>query len=51
MFTEELPWLGARDKEWIMGRALCEWLEWCTTNVGRAAPSVLTAALTPMDGG
>lgn len=28
MFTEEIPWLSAEDKEWIMGRALCEWLGW-----------------------
>ncbi len=28
MFTEELPWLSARDKELIMGRALCTWLNW-----------------------
>ncbi|HTD89539.1 MAG TPA: hypothetical protein VK663_02670, partial [Burkholderiales bacterium] len=28
MFTEELPWLSAGDKEWIMGRALCQWLGW-----------------------
>ena len=28
MFTEEIPWLNAQDKEWIMGRALCEWLGW-----------------------
>jgi len=28
MFTEEIPWLTAEDKEWIMGRALCEWLGW-----------------------
>jgi predicted TIM-barrel fold metal-dependent hydrolase len=27
-FTEELPWLTARDKELIMGRALCAWLGW-----------------------
>ena len=27
-FTEELPFLTAEDKEWVMGRALCEWLEW-----------------------
>jgi hypothetical protein len=26
MFTEELPWLPAQDKELIMGRALCAWL-------------------------
>jgi predicted TIM-barrel fold metal-dependent hydrolase len=28
MFTEELPWLSATDKELIMGRALCDWLGW-----------------------
>ena len=28
MFTEEIPWLTADDKEWIMGRGLCEWLGW-----------------------
>lgn len=28
MFTEELPWLSAEDKEWIMGRGVCEWLGW-----------------------
>ncbi len=28
MFTEELPWLSARDTELIMGRALCAWLDW-----------------------
>ncbi len=28
MFTEEIPWLGAEDKEWIMGRGVCEWLGW-----------------------
>jgi len=28
MFTEELPWLSATDLEWIMGRAICEWLDW-----------------------
>lgn len=28
MFTEEMPWLGADDLEWIMGRGLCEWLGW-----------------------
>jgi predicted TIM-barrel fold metal-dependent hydrolase len=28
MYTEEIPWLTAKDKEWIMGRALCEWLRW-----------------------
>jgi predicted TIM-barrel fold metal-dependent hydrolase len=28
LFTEELPWLSPEDREWIMGRALCEWLGW-----------------------
>ncbi len=28
MFTEEMPWLTSEDKEWIMGRGLCEWLGW-----------------------
>jgi predicted TIM-barrel fold metal-dependent hydrolase len=28
MFTEELPWLSATDKELIMGRAVCAWLDW-----------------------
>lgn len=28
LFTQELPWLTAEDKEWIMGRGLCEWLGW-----------------------
>jgi predicted TIM-barrel fold metal-dependent hydrolase len=28
LFTEELPWLSAADKEQIMGRALCRWIGW-----------------------
>jgi len=28
LFTEELPWLTADDQEWIMGKAVCEWLNW-----------------------
>jgi predicted TIM-barrel fold metal-dependent hydrolase len=28
MFTEEMPWLSADDKAWIMGRGLCAWLGW-----------------------
>ena len=28
MFTEELPWLSESDKELVMGRALCSWLDW-----------------------
>jgi hypothetical protein len=27
-FTEEIPWLSADDKEWIMGRGVCEWVGW-----------------------
>jgi predicted TIM-barrel fold metal-dependent hydrolase len=28
MFTEEIPWLNSDDKEWIMGRSVCQWLRW-----------------------
>jgi predicted TIM-barrel fold metal-dependent hydrolase len=28
MFTEEMKWLAPADLEWVMGRALCEWLGW-----------------------
>lgn len=28
LFTDELPWLSESDKEWIMGKAVCEWLGW-----------------------
>jgi predicted TIM-barrel fold metal-dependent hydrolase len=28
LFTEEMPWLSESDKEWIMGRGVCEWLRW-----------------------
>ena len=28
MFTEEIPWLSAEDRTWIMGRGVCEWLGW-----------------------
>jgi len=28
MYTEEIPWLTEEDKEWIMGRGVCEWLGW-----------------------
>lgn len=28
MFTEEMPWLTSEDKQWIMGRGVCEWLGW-----------------------
>ncbi|MGZ5095467.1 MAG: hypothetical protein ACXWCY_27000 [Burkholderiales bacterium] len=26
MFTKEMDWLSSKDLEWIMRRALCEWL-------------------------
>ena len=28
MFTEEIPWLQGRDKELVMGDAICDWLGW-----------------------
>jgi L-fuconolactonase len=28
LYTEEIPWLSAEDKDWIMGRGVCEWLGW-----------------------
>ena len=28
MYTEETPWFTAEDREWIMGRGVCEWLGW-----------------------
>jgi hypothetical protein len=28
MFTEEMPWLHGRDKELVMGQAVCDWLGW-----------------------
>jgi hypothetical protein len=28
LFTEELDFLSSDDKEWIMGRAIAEWLGW-----------------------
>jgi hypothetical protein len=28
MFTDEIFWLTPEDKEWIMGRGICEWLGW-----------------------
>jgi predicted TIM-barrel fold metal-dependent hydrolase len=28
MFTEDLPWLQGRDKELVMGEAICDWLGW-----------------------
>jgi L-fuconolactonase len=26
--SEEIPWLTTEDKEWILGRGVCEWLGW-----------------------
>lgn len=34
MFTEELPWLSAQDKELVMGRAVCKWWGWSEGGVG-----------------
>ena len=28
LFTEELPWLAGRSLELVMGRAVCDWLDW-----------------------
>ena len=28
MYTEEMPWLKGRDLEWVMGRALCNFIGW-----------------------
>ena len=28
MFTEEIPWLSADVKDWMMGRGVCEWFGW-----------------------
>jgi predicted TIM-barrel fold metal-dependent hydrolase len=28
--SEEIPWLTASDKEWILGRGVCEWIGWKT---------------------
>ena len=28
MFTEEMPWLQGRDRDLVMGRAVCEWIGW-----------------------
>ena len=27
-FTETIPFFSAEDKEWIMGKGICEWLDW-----------------------
>jgi hypothetical protein len=30
MFTKELSWLKGRDLELVMGRAVCDWIDWRT---------------------
>jgi predicted TIM-barrel fold metal-dependent hydrolase len=30
-FTEEMPWLPAKDLELIMGKAVCDWIGWKRT--------------------
>ena len=40
LFTEELAWLGEDDKAWIMGRGLCEWLNWPVNAYAKASPNM-----------
>ena len=28
LFTEHLPWLQGEELDWVMGGAICEWLDW-----------------------
>jgi L-fuconolactonase len=28
MFTDEMSWLKGEDLDWVMGRAVCEWIGW-----------------------
>ena len=28
LFTEELPWLTGKDRDLVMGEAVCDWLDW-----------------------
>jgi len=28
MFTQEMPFLNGRDRELVMGRAVCDWIGW-----------------------
>jgi predicted TIM-barrel fold metal-dependent hydrolase len=28
LFTEELPWLSGNDLDRVMGRSICDWLQW-----------------------
>src|SRR5262249_17385828 len=43
MFSEELPWLAGRDKDLVMGDALCEWLGWAKCE-HRSQPLTLFAS-------
>lgn len=43
LFTEELKWLSVSDLEWIMGRALCEWIGWPLPGARPPASSVRCA--------
>ncbi len=36
MFTEHLAWLASEEREWVMGRGVCEWLGWKTDEGERA---------------
>jgi hypothetical protein len=27
-YVQQLPFLNTEEKEWILGRGLCEWLRW-----------------------
>jgi len=38
MFTEELPWLPERDKELIMGQAVCAWWGWSSSSTAEDRP-------------
>ena len=36
MFTEEAPWLQGRDRDLVMGRAVCDWLGWNPPGLAKA---------------
>ena len=38
MFTEELPWLPERDKELVMGQAVCAWWGWSSSSTMEDGP-------------
>ena len=45
LFTEELAWLSEDDKAWIMGRGLCEWLNWPVNASAKPSANVAAPAL------